>query len=113
MDANDVEAAAGELLATQLRAAKPGTRAWPWGPTDPSGFAALGVNEILIHTYDITRGLRTGWLPPAAACAAVLTRLFPDHPPADPVPALLWCTGRTALPDHPRRTSWTLRAAVD
>jgi len=105
--------AAGTLLATQLRAAKPDTRAWHWGPADPSGFAALGVNEILLHTYDIGRGLRTGWLPPPALCAAVLARLFPDHPPTDPVRALLWCTGRVSLPDHPRRTSWTLRAAVD
>jgi hypothetical protein len=108
-----VISAAGMLLATQLRASTPGTRAWHWGPTDPSGFAALGVNEILLHTYDITRGLRADWLPPAPACAAVLARLFPDHPPAGPVQALLWCTGRTALPGHPRRTSWTLRAAVD
>ncbi|GAA4603279.1 hypothetical protein BJY16_004560 [Actinoplanes octamycinicus] len=105
--------AAGTLLSTQLRAAKPDDRAWHWGPTDPSGFAALGVNEILLHTYDITRGLRTGWLPPATACAAVLARLFPDHPAGDPVQALLWCTGRIALPKLPRRTSWTLRAAVE
>jgi hypothetical protein len=27
-------------------------RAWHWGPTDPSGFAALGVNETLMHTYE-------------------------------------------------------------
>ncbi|WIM99270.1 maleylpyruvate isomerase N-terminal domain-containing protein [Actinoplanes oblitus] len=108
-----VVAAAGTLLATQLRAAEPTDRAWHWGPTDPSGFAALGVNEILLHTYDIARGLRIGWRPPAAACAAVLARLFPDHPAGDPVQALLWCTGRIALPDLPRRTSWTLRAAVE
>ncbi|WP_189331566.1 maleylpyruvate isomerase N-terminal domain-containing protein [Actinoplanes ianthinogenes] len=105
--------AAGALLITQLRAAGPETRAWHWGPTDPSGFAALGVNEIVLHTYDITQGLGTGWCPPPAACAAVLARLFPDHPAGDPVRALLWCTGRIALPDLPRRTSWTLRAAVD
>lgn len=104
---------AGSLLATQLRAAKPGARAWHWGPTDPSGFAALGVNEILLHTYDICRGLGLGWRPPAAACDAVLSRLFPDRPPAEPVEALLWCTGRATLPGLGRRTSWTLRAAVD
>ncbi|WP_436536629.1 maleylpyruvate isomerase N-terminal domain-containing protein [Actinoplanes sp. HUAS TT8] len=105
--------AAGALLAAQLRASKPESRAWHWGPTDPSGFAVLGVNEILLHTYDINQGLGTGWLPSPAACAAVLARLFPDHPAAEPVPALLWCTGRAALPGHPRRTSWTLRAALE
>ncbi|GIF16059.1 maleylpyruvate isomerase N-terminal domain-containing protein [Actinoplanes teichomyceticus] len=108
-----VVAAAGALLAAQLRAAGPDTRAWHWGPTDPSGFAALGVNEILLHTYDISRGLGAGWLPPPAACAAVLARLFPDRPPVEPVAALLWCTGRIALPGRPRRASWSLRAAVE
>ncbi|MGA5426130.1 hypothetical protein ACPCVL_04900 [Streptomyces koyangensis] len=29
----------------------------------------------------------------------------------DPTPVLLWCTGRTSLPGHPRRTSWTWQAA--
>ncbi|GIF03843.1 maleylpyruvate isomerase N-terminal domain-containing protein [Actinoplanes siamensis] len=105
--------AAGTLLATQLRCAGPGARAWHWGPTDTSGFAALGVNEILLHTYDVTQGLRTGWRPPPALCAAVLARLFPGHPDQDPIPTLLWCTGRGTLPGRPRRTSWTLRAAVD
>ncbi|AEV83707.1 hypothetical protein ACWT_2734 [Actinoplanes sp. SE50] len=108
-----VIAAAAGLLSAQLRAASPDDRAWHWGPADPSGFAALGVNEILIHTYDVAGGLGVAWRPPAALCAAVLSRLFPGHPDGDPVAALLWCTGRIALPGRPRRTSWVLRAAVD
>ncbi|MBG0562425.1 maleylpyruvate isomerase N-terminal domain-containing protein [Actinoplanes aureus] len=108
-----IAAASADLLGVALRAAGPDARAWHWGPTDPSGFAALGVNEILLHTYDIANGLHLAWQPPPPLCAAVLTRLFPNAPGGDPVHALLWCTGRISLPDRPRLTSWTLRAAVD
>ena len=107
-----VVSACAALLGTTLAAADPAVRAWHWGPTDPSGFAALGVNEILIHTWDITQGLRVGWQLPPGLCTAVLSRLFPDAPPADPASALLWCTGRIALPGRPRQTSWTLKAAT-
>ncbi|MEU4565013.1 maleylpyruvate isomerase N-terminal domain-containing protein [Actinoplanes sp. NPDC023936] len=126
-----ISACAG-LLGVALRACGPEVRAWHWGPTDPSGFAALGVNEILLHTYDIAGGLGLDWQPPATLCAEVLDRLFPDAPsftdappfrevppgepasvpPGDAASVLLWCTGRTALPGLPRRTSWSLRAAV-
>ncbi|WP_229070371.1 maleylpyruvate isomerase N-terminal domain-containing protein [Actinoplanes sp. DH11] len=104
--------ACAALLTVTLRAAAPDARAWHWGPTDPSGFAALGVNEILVHTYDIASGLGLDWRPPADLSAAVLRRLFPGTPSGDPGEVLLWATGRTALPGYPRRTSWSLRAAV-
>ncbi|MEU4694056.1 maleylpyruvate isomerase N-terminal domain-containing protein [Actinoplanes sp. NPDC023714] len=107
-----VTAACAGLLSAALRTAGPGTRAWHWGPTDPSGFAALGVNEMMVHTYDITRGLGVDWRPPGDLSAAVLARLFPDAPDGDPAEVLLWCTGRIALPNLPKRPSWTLQAAV-
>ncbi|UQU61929.1 maleylpyruvate isomerase N-terminal domain-containing protein [Couchioplanes caeruleus] len=109
----EVIGAAGRLLATAVSAAPPDARAWHWGPTDASGFAALGVTETLVHTYDVSQGLGIPWLPPDDLAAEVLQRLFPDAPPGDPVRALLWCTGRVALPDRPRRTSWVLAAAID
>jgi uncharacterized protein (TIGR03083 family) len=108
-----VVGACGGLLRAALENADPGTRAWHWGPTDPGGFAALGVNEILVHTDDIRRGLGLDWRPPADLCAVVLDRLFPDAPPGDPVDVLLWCTGRTSLADRPRRESWIPRAALE
>lgn len=107
----EIVTAAGRLLSTTVSAAPPGARAWHWGPADPSGFAALGVNETLVHTYDISRGLGIDWLPPAPLSAAVLARLFPDAPEEDPARALLWCTGRIELPGRPRLTSWVLKAA--
>jgi hypothetical protein len=105
--------ACGRLLSNTVSSAEPDTRAWHWGATDPSGFAALGVNETLVHTYDITQGLAITWLPPESLCAAVLARLFPDAPDGDPAQTLLWCTGRVDLPGLPRVTSWVLKAAID
>lgn len=106
-----VVSACAALLSAALRAAGPQARAWHWGPTDPSGFAALGVNEMMVHTYDIATGLGLPWRPPAELSTPVLARLFPDAPAGDPSAVLLWCTGRIALPDRPRQQSWSLRAA--
>jgi hypothetical protein len=102
----------GRLLSSVLAASDSTVRAWHWGPTDPSGFAALGVNETLMHTYDITQGLGIGWHPPAFLCKAVLARLFPGAPAGDPVQVLLWSTGRADLPGHSRVTSWVMKAAI-
>jgi hypothetical protein len=108
-----VVAACGRLLSGALAAAEPGSRGWHWGPADPGGFAALGVDEALLHTYDIAQGLGIDWLPPADLCAAVLARLFPGAPEGDPVRVLLWSTGRGELDGHERVTSWVLKAAVE
>jgi hypothetical protein len=108
-----IVSSAGRLLSTVLNTADPAMRAWHWGPTDPSGFAALGVNETLVHTFDITAGFGVRWDPPETLCRAVLARLFPDAPAGDPPQVLLWSTGRADLPDHPRVTSWVSKAAVE
>ena len=47
----------GRLLSAAIAVAPPDTRAWHWGMCDPEGFAAMGVAEALVHTYDITQGL--------------------------------------------------------
>jgi hypothetical protein len=67
----------GRLLSNALAASEPVARAWHWGPTDPSGFAALGVTETLMHTYDITQGLGISWHPPESLCRAVLSGSSP------------------------------------
>ena len=99
------------LLSGAIAAADPGSRAWHWGACDPAGFAAMGVAETLLHTYDIAQGLGVSWLLPAERCAAVLRRLFPDAPPGDPARVLLWSTGRADLDGRPRLTSWVWKAA--
>ncbi|WP_106399514.1 maleylpyruvate isomerase N-terminal domain-containing protein [Actinocorallia populi] len=99
---------AASLLASTVRDTPRDVRAWhPWGHSDAAGFAAMGVTELLLHTYDITHALGLPWTPPDDLSAAVLARLFPDAPPGHaPSDTLLWCTGRTPLPGRPRRSAW-------
>jgi hypothetical protein len=78
-----------------------------YGASDPGGFAAMGVVEVLVHMFDVAGGLGLDWEPPADLCGRALARLFPAAPSgAEPLPTLLWATGRGALPDHPVQTSW-------
>lgn len=100
--------AGGALLIAMVRTAPPTTRAYHgFGVSDPEGFAAMGVVETLVHTYDLAEGLGLTWAPPAGVCSRVLHRLFPDAPSDDePWPTLLWATGRGELPGRVRRTSW-------
>jgi hypothetical protein len=112
-DVLEVVKASSGLLQLALAAANPGTRAWHYGPCDPTGFAAMGVAETLLHTHDITQGLGVSWQPPTDLCAAVLDRLFPHAPSGEPVAVLLWSTGRGELDERPPLTSWSWRAAVE
>ncbi|WP_404868058.1 hypothetical protein ACI1MP_07155 [Kitasatospora griseola] len=98
--------AGGGLLAAMVRTAAPQARAFhAYGVTDPEGFAAMGVVEILVHTHDAATGLGLPWDPPADLCDRALARLFPEAPTnTDRWPTLLWSTGRTELPTHGRRT---------
>ncbi|MFD4600504.1 maleylpyruvate isomerase N-terminal domain-containing protein [Streptomyces sp. NPDC058464] len=100
--------ASGALLVAMVRTTPPRTRAHHvFGASDPEGFAAMGIVETLVHTYDLADGLGLAWDPPADLCSRVLVRLFPDAPSStDPWPTLLWATGRAELPGHPRLTTW-------
>jgi hypothetical protein len=95
----------GAILERTVAAASPADRGYHiFGLSDAEGFAAMGVVETLVHTYDIAAGLGLDWHPPAELCPPVLARLFPDAPPGDPSAVLMWCAGRAALGDRPRRT---------
>ncbi|MGW5865775.1 hypothetical protein ACWFRJ_26730 [Streptomyces sp. NPDC055239] len=104
--------ASGALLIAMVRTTSPTIRAHhTFGASDPEGFAAMGIVETLVHTYDLAEGLGLEWTPPADVCARVLYRLFPDAPPEsdeEPWPTLLWATGRGELPGsgRARLTSW-------
>jgi len=96
-----------ELLHRIAQSADPNLRAYHnYGVSDPAGFAAMGVVETLIHTYDVVRGLNPAdpWRPPAALATPAITRLFPHAPGGDPTDVLLYCCGRTALGELPRQT---------
>lgn len=92
------------ILAEVARAAPPSARAFhPAGPADATGFVAMAIDELLVHTHDIAVGLGETFEPDDAMVVAVLDRLFPWWPrDAPPVPALLWANGRIALPAHDR-----------
>ena len=50
----------GELLRLAAASAPRDVRAWhPYGTSDPEGFAAMGIVEVLVHTHDIAGGLGT------------------------------------------------------
>jgi hypothetical protein len=68
--------ASSRPLSNALAASEPTARAWHWGLTDPSGFAALRVNETLMHTFDITAGLGS----PASAGGSLQGRACPALP---------------------------------
>lgn len=100
--------ACGALLVAMVRTTPSRVRAYhSFGVSDPEGFAAMGVVETLVHTYDLADGLGLAWVPPADLCSRALARLFPEAPgTTGPWLTLLWATGRAALPGHPRRATW-------
>ncbi|MFJ6698983.1 hypothetical protein ACIQM4_23280 [Streptomyces sp. NPDC091272] len=103
-----LESAAGLLHAVTATKPAEARAHHVFGVSDPEGFAAMGVVETLVHTYDLASGLGIdGWEPPADLCARTLHRLFPDAPVGPPPwPTLLWCTGRGELPGLPRPATW-------
>ena len=98
-----------ELLHRIAQSADPAVRAHHnYGVSDAAGFAAMGVVETLIHTFDMVRGLNPAdqWRPPAELAAPAIARLFPQPPSGDPVDVLLYCCGRAALGELPQQTEW-------
>jgi uncharacterized protein (TIGR03083 family) len=104
--------ACGRLLSSAVANAEAGLVAWHWGMSDAAGFAAMGVAETLVHTYDITLGLGVTWVPPEPLCQLVVDRLLPNSPPGPATEILLWATGRADLEGHPRVSEWVWRAAL-
>ncbi|WP_320778138.1 GNAT family N-acetyltransferase [Streptomyces sp. CRN 30] len=102
--------AMGALLAAAVRAAPRDARGYhpyPHRSADREGFAAMGITEAVLHTYDMAGGLGVAYAPSAGICSYVLTRIFPHvRPGADPWETLLWATGRGDLPGRPRVTAW-------
>ena len=87
------------VLAEVARAADPDVRAFhPAGMADASGFCAMAVEEILVHSHDIAGGAVR---PPPELCERLLARLFPWAPTdEDPWRTVLWASGRLTLDDH-------------
>lgn len=101
------------ILEHVIRAAPASTRAFhPAGMADPSGFAAMGCDEILIHTADIAAGFEIDFRPPEDLCSRVLARLFPWAPTdVGHWESLLWANGRLALPEMGQDKKWRWHCA--
>src|SRR4051812_28799886 len=66
----------GAMVAAMVRTVPGDRRSFHnYGPSDPSGFAAMGVVEVLVHMHDVAAGLKVAWEPPADLCARALDRL--------------------------------------
>ncbi len=68
----------------------------------------MGLVEMLIHTYDMVRGLNpdSPWRPPGDFAAPVMNRLFPHAPTGDPTHVLLYSCGRASLRELARQAAW-------
>ncbi len=104
---------AARACAASVDAAPASTRGFhPAGAADPSGFAAMACDELLVHTDDAARGLGLRFAPDPELAGRVLARLFPWHDSGDdPWQALLWANGRIDLPGRPRQADWTWHCA--
>ncbi|MHB8294634.1 MAG: hypothetical protein ACYDH5_08420 [Acidimicrobiales bacterium] len=96
---------AARVCAASLDAAPGEIRGFhPAGSPDPSGFAAMACDELLVHADDAARGLGLGFSPDSVLAARVLTRLFPWHElGGDPWRTLLWANGRIDPPGRPHQ----------
>jgi hypothetical protein len=102
------------ILAVVAGAAAPATLGHHvCGPSDSTGFAALGVVETIVHTDDILAGLGQQWVPPGELCRRAGARLFPWAPvDTDPTTTLFWATGRRDPPNGARREArWIYHTA--
>ncbi len=70
--------ATGGLLCAVVKTAPPGRRGWhPYGVSDASGFAAMGIVEASAHTDDICGAHGIGFRADDQAVSRAMNRLFP------------------------------------
>ncbi len=108
--ATSLDAVSG-VFAAVVETCPPDRIGWhPWGSTDATGFAAMGLAETTLHAWDVLRTVGEDWAPDAAVAGRVLDRIFPGaERTADPWHDLLATTGRT---DETRGRPWRWDARV-
>lgn len=76
--------AVGGLLEAVVASVPADRRGWhPSGTTDASGFAALGITELALHSDDLLRAHGARFAPPTGVVEGVLARLFPHISASD------------------------------
>ncbi len=101
------------IVASVIDSTSPDVRGFhPFGMADPSGFAAMACDEMLIHTDDAARGLGLTFEPNRELVDRVLRRLFPwIGVEGDPWQLLRWANGRIPLKDQPKLKGWRWHCA--
>jgi hypothetical protein len=107
-------ASSGRIFDVIAEHAPSTTRAFhSWGMSDTEGFLAMACVELLVHTNDVVSSLEGEFSVDDELVEPVLHRLFRDVPTGGSRwEALLWSTGRIAIPSHPQQASWRWYADV-
>ena len=111
---------AARVLSRVVATAEPEDRAWhAYGESDPIGFAAMGVVEVSVHTYDLAKGFGMKFTPLDAPSEFAITRLFADTVETNSEftqeswgKQLLWYAGRIELAGLARREGWKWNGRV-
>lgn len=111
---------AARVLSRVVATAEASDRAWhAYGESDPIGFAAMGVVEVSVHTYDLAKGFGIDFTPLQAPSEFAITRLFADTVETnadflaeDWGKRLLWYAGRIELAGLARREGWKWNGRV-
>lgn len=107
--------AASEVLAAAVDAAPSSLRGFhPFGSPDPSGFAAMACDELLVHGRDAALGLGREFEGDAGLAREIMARLYPWHDGGtadDPWQLLLWANGRVSLADRQDQERWRWHCA--
>lgn len=111
---------AARVLSRVVATAEVSDRAWhAYGESDPIGFAAMGVVEVSVHTYDLAKGFGIDFTPLQAPSEFAITRLFADTVETnadflaeDWGKRLLWYAGRIELAGLARREGWKWNGRV-
>lgn len=105
---------AGRLLVAAVHTADPQSAGWhPHGYFSPTGFAAIGAAEGLVHGHDVASAVGLDWQPNPDLCSAVLRVAFPQATGTaqqSPLQTLLVQTGRGDTGGDPR--PWSYGGAV-
>jgi Mycothiol maleylpyruvate isomerase N-terminal domain len=111
---------AARVLSKVVATASPEDRAWhAYGESDPIGFAAMGVVEVSVHTYDLAKGFGLDFTPLEAPSEFAINRLFFDTVETSEAfndeswgKKLLWYAGRIELAGMARREGWKWNGRV-
>jgi hypothetical protein len=102
---------ASRILQKAIKDSNQSDRAWhAYGISDPIGFAAMGVVEVSVHTYDLAKGFGVSSVPNNIAAEFAINRIFSgttEYPAFNTYgELLLWLAGRIELSSVPRRQGW-------